>query len=187
MDYVSASGLMLRKMGYRDPGDNKLWIREMNKITALRKAGAVDEAVNEALLARAEEEVPAVFDSWTLPFMARTSPLLASNVLYVRLDSDVSSRAIKCLVSQGPASRSSISDATSLIKDKDASSREQFKTTFGIDIFKRVVGIPTANMVKLNLSSYVFGSSAEQIRRGIRVAHSLLLDTISPKIQVSHI
>ena len=58
MDYVSASGLMLRKMGYRDPGDNKLWIREMNKITALRKAGAVDEAVNEALLARAEEVGP---------------------------------------------------------------------------------------------------------------------------------
>lgn len=173
-------------MGYHDPGDNKLWIRDRHEIIALRQAGAVDEAVNEALLARAEEEVPAVFDSWTLPFMARTSPFLASNVLYVRLDSDVSSRAIKCLVSQGPASRSSISAATSLIKDKDASSREQFKTIFGVDIFKKVAGIPAANMLKLNLSAYVFGSSAEQIRRGIRVAHSLLLDTISPKIQATN-
>jgi cytidylate kinase len=181
MDYISASGLMYRKMGYRDPGDNKLWTRDMDEITALRQTGAVDEAVNEALLARAEEEIPAVFDSWTLPFMARSSPSLASNVLYIRLDSDISSRAIKCLVSQGPASRSSISDATNLIKGKDASSRDQFRSTFGIDISKSTIGIPAVNIIKLNVSPYVFGSSAEQIRHGIRTAHSLVINTVSQK------
>lgn len=181
MDYVSASGLMFHKMGYRNLGDNKLWTRDMDKITALRQTGTVDEAVNEALLVRAEEEIPAVFDSWTLPFMARTSPSLASNVLYVRLDSDISSRAIKCLVSQGPASRSSISDATALIKSKDASSRDQFRTIFGIDIFKNTAGIPAANIVKLNVSPYVFGSSAEQIRLGIRTTHYLVIDAVSQK------
>lgn len=182
MDYVSASGLMFREMGYRDPGDNTPWTRDMDEIAALRQTGAVDEAVNEVLLARAEEEVPAVFDSWTLPFMARDISFLASSILYVRLDSDVSSRAIKCLVSQGPASRNSISDATNLIKGKDASSRKQFQTTFGIDILKNASGIPSSNMIKLNVTPYVFGSSAEQIRYGIRAAHALLMHAVSQKI-----
>jgi hypothetical protein len=182
MDYVSASGLMFQKMGYRHPGDDTPWTRDMDKITALRRTGAVDEEVNEALAARAEEVTPAVFDSWTLPFMARESPLLASSVLYVRLDSDIASRAVKCLVSQGPASRSSIGDATSLIRRKDASSRDQFRAIFGIDIFKGITGVPAANIAKINITQYVFGSSAEQIRYGIRAAHSLLIDAISRKL-----
>lgn len=182
MDYLSASRLMFHEIGYPHPGDNTPWTRDVDEITALRQSGEADQAVNEALTARAEEERPAVFDSWTLPFMARDSALLSANILYVKLESDITSRAIKCLVSQGPASRSSISDATNLIKTKDASSRERFRGTFGIDIFKNPTGIPAANMIKLNVTPYVFGSSAEQIRHGIRTTHSVLIDAVSQKI-----
>jgi cytidylate kinase len=182
MDYVSASGLMFQKMGYRHPGDSSPWSRDMSRISALRRGGTVDEAVNQELMARAEGDTPTVFDSWTLPFMAADSPLLRSDVLFVRLDSDISSRAVKCVVSQGPASRSSISDATALIKEKDASSRQQFKDTFGIDIFKSVPRLPRSIMIKLNISHYVFGSGAEQVRHGIRAAHSRIADVINQKL-----
>ena len=186
MDYISASALMFKEIGYRQSGDNSPWTLDVDKIAALRRTGAVDKAVNEALAARVEGDVPAVFDSWTLPFMARTSPNLASSVLYIKLDSDANSRAIKCLVSQGPAPHSSIGEAASLIKGKDTSSRNQFRETFGIVIFRSTTGIPATNIIKLNVTQCVFGTSPEQIRHGIRIAHSLLTDAVKHKIQSSY-
>jgi cytidylate kinase len=182
MDYVSASGIMFQKMGYRHPGDSTPWSRDMSRISALRHGGTVDEAVNQELMARAAGETPVVFDSWTLPFMAADSAVLRTDVLFVQLDSDISSRAVKCVVSHGPASRSSISDATALIKKKDASSRQQFKDTFGIDIFKSASMLPGSTTIKLNISQYVFGSGAEQVRHGIRAAHSRITDAINRKL-----
>src|SRR5712691_3242729 len=102
---------MFQMMGYRDPGDSTPWSRDIGKISALRDGGAVDEAVNQELMVRAEGEMPTVFDSWTLPFMAAGSPALGSDVLFVRLESDINSRAVRCVVSQGAVSRSSISEA----------------------------------------------------------------------------
>jgi cytidylate kinase len=186
MDYVSASGLMFRKLGYRHPGDDTPWTRGMSKITALRRGGAVDEAVNQELMARAAGDMPTVFDSWTLPFMAVDSPVLSSDVLFVRLGSDIGSRAVKCVVSQGAESRSSISDAMALIKEKDALSRQQFRDTFGIDIFKSPLRVPSSNMIKLNVSQYVFGSGAGQIRHGIKSAHSRIADAINQKLPSVH-
>jgi hypothetical protein len=86
------------------------------------------------------------------------------------------------VVSQGATSRSSISDAIALIKEKDASSRRQFRDTFGIDIFKSALRVPSSNMIKLNISQYVFGSGAEQVRHGIRSAHSRIADAINQKL-----
>lgn len=182
MDYVSASGLMFQKLGYRNPGDSTPWSRDMSKISALRESGAVDEAVNRELIARAGDDAPAVFDSWTLPFMAADSLPLRSAVLFVRLESDISSRAVRCVVSQGSASRSSISNAITLIREKDTSSRRQFQDTFGIDIFKSAPGLPGSSMIRLNVSQYVFGSGAEQIRHGIKAAHVRIADAISRRL-----
>lgn len=172
---------MFTKMGYHNAGDQTPWTRDMGKITALRQTGAVDDAVTRELLARAEGDIPTVFDSWTMPFIAHESSTLKSNVLFVQLESDINSRAIKCLVSQGAGSRSSISEAINIIKNKDNSSRDQFKEFFGIDIFQRATRIRSANMVRLNVSQYVFGSSAEQIRHGIRSAQLQLMTAIRKK------
>lgn len=182
MDYVSASGLMFRKLGYQHPGDSTPWTRDLSKISELRQGGTVDEAVNQELMVRAEGDMPTVFDSWTLPFIAAESPVLRSNVLFVRLESDIHSRAVRCVVSQGPVSRSSISDAITLIKEKDASSRHQFMDTFGIDIFKSALRVPRSSMIRLNVTQYVFGSGAEQVRHGIRSAHARIADAISQKL-----
>ena len=154
----------------------------MSRVSALRQGGTVDEAVNQELMARAAGDTPTVFDSWTLPFMAVDSSLLRSDVLFLRLESDISSRAVKCVVSQGAESRSSISDAMALIKEKDASSRQQFRDTFGIDIFKSPLRVPSSNMLKLNVSQYVFGSGAEQIRRGIKSAHARIAGAVNQKL-----
>jgi hypothetical protein len=154
----------------------------MSKISGLRCGGTVDEAVNQELMAAAEGDMPTVFDSWTLPFMAADSPVLRSDVLFVRLESDVHSRAVRCVVSQGPVSRSSISDAMALIKEKDSSSRRQFLDTFGIDIFKSPLRVPGSTMIRLNVTQYVFGSGAEQVRHGIRSAHVRIADAINQKL-----
>ena len=91
MDYVSASGLMFQKLGYRHPGDSTPWSHDMSRVSALRQGGTVDEAVNQELMARVAGDMPTVFDSWTLPFMAANSPLLRSDVLFLRLESASSS------------------------------------------------------------------------------------------------
>lgn len=186
MDYVSASGLMFQVMSYRHPGDSTPWSRDKSKISALRRGGAVDQAVNQELMARVEGDAPTVFDSWTLPFMATDSPVLRRDVLFVQLESDLSTRAVKCIVSQGAMSRSSISEAMSLIREKDASSRQQFRDTFGIDILKSKPRVPSSNLIRLNISQYVFGSGMEQVRRGIRSAHSRIADAINLKLPSEH-
>ena len=153
----------------------------MSAIAALRKGGAVDRAVNSELLVRVESDTPTVFDSWTMPFMAQQSSLVRANVLFIRLESDINSRAVKCLVSQGASALNSISDAMRLIREKDSSSREQFKAIFGFDIFNRGSRTRDIRTVRLDVSKYVFGSSPGQIRRGIRSAHSQLVFVLKQK------
>ena len=175
MDYVSASQLMFAEMGYQDPGYHDTWGKHAEEIAAARADGTVDLAVNRELLKRAESQAPTIFDSWTLPYMARRSELLQNTVFFLKLDSGVNARAIRCIVSQGVNARFSIAEAVELIRTKDMSSRERFKATFGFDILSRTGGLRDARKARIDLSGFVFGSSPQQIRRGIQAAHRQIL------------
>jgi cytidylate kinase len=175
MDYVSASQLMFGEIGYKDTGLHDTWTKHSAEISQAREGGLVDEAVNQQLIQRAESSLPAVFDSWTLPYMARESDLLRKTVFFIKLESDFNSRALRCLVSHGPNTAYSITEAADLIRRKDSLSRQRFKSIFGFDIFSRSTGLNDAKKVRIDISRFVFGSSPHQIRRGIQSAHNKIL------------
>jgi cytidylate kinase len=175
MDYVSASQLMFDEIGYKDPGQQDTWTVHSPELSHARESGLVDEAVNQQLMERAESSLPAVFDSWTLPYIARSSDFLRKTVFFLQLESDLSSRALRCLVSHGPNAIYSITEAADLIRDKDTFSRQRFKNLFGFDILSRATGLKDARKARIDISRYVFGSSPHQIRRGIQSAHNTIL------------
>jgi cytidylate kinase len=177
MDYVSASDLMFYQIGYKDTGNQEAWLIHADHIRQARESGLADKAVNKQLLERAQDPAPAIFDSWTLPYMARDSESLREYVSFLRIDSDLSSRALKCLVSQGANTTRSIRDATELIRSKDKETRDLFQSLFGFDIFKSV-GTKNLKSAKVDISACVFGSSPRQVRRGIRFAHQAVTAAI---------
>jgi cytidylate kinase len=183
VDYVSASQLMFAVIGYVDPGNHDTWMLHSERIATSRETGDVDRAVNERLLQRVEDLEPAVFDSWALPYMAAESPLIQASVFFLHLESDLNSRTLRCLVSQGAHPTANVSEAARLIKEKDSSSRDQFQKLFGNNALGRR-GIPkTSNRARLDLSSFVFGSSPRQVCRGIHAAHREIIKLIPASIQ----
>ncbi len=178
MDYVSASQLMFAEIGFRDPGQHDAWTHHAPEIAHARESGLVDAAVSRELLVRAESSTPIVFDSWTLPYMARESASLRKAVFFLKLDSDINSRAVRCLVSQGADAKYSITEAVNLIRSKDLSSRERFKSLFGFDILGRENTPRGARKARVDVSRFVFGSSPQQVRRGIQSAHHHILENI---------
>jgi cytidylate kinase len=173
MDYISASQLMLQRIGYNDAGDHLTWHRSSAMIAEARRSGEVDDAVNEELAARFEYGDPAVFDSWALPYLTRRNYAIAEQVFFVRLNSDLNSRAIRCLVSQGPNPAVSVGGAVSLVRSKDDSTRDQFKRLYGVDVVGE--GNLRVNQIRISLSNFVYGSSTYQVRRGISSAHAKIL------------
>ncbi len=178
-DYVSASQLMFDELGYRDRGDHGTWIRSSSEISAKRENGSVDREVNRKLLALARAPERIVFDSWTLPFMLREMPDLRQAVIFLRLDSDVHSRAVKSVVSLGAGASLSMTDATRLISEKDASSRQIFAKTFGFDIFRPADYLGPREQLVVDVGSFVYGVNPDQVRRGVRDAHRCIVQRIS--------
>ena len=174
MDYISASQLMLQLIGYNDAGDHLTWHHSPAVIAEARRRGEVDDAVNEELAARVEDGDPAVFDSWALPYLTRRNYAIAEQVFFVRLNSDLNSRAIRCLVSQGPNPAVSVGGAVSLVRSKDESTRDQFKRLYGFDVVGEA-GNLRVNQIRISLSNFVYGSSPYQVRRGISSAHAKIL------------
>jgi cytidylate kinase len=178
-DYVSASQLMFDEMGYRDPGDHGTWVRSSSEISAKREDGSVDREVNRKLLALARGPSRIVFDSWTLPFMIRETPDLKQEVTLLRLDSDVRSRAVKSMVSQGAGAELSMTEGTRLISEKDASSRQIFARTFGFDIFRPTDYFRPGEQLVVDIGAFVYGVSPDQVRRGVADAHRCIMRRIT--------
>jgi cytidylate kinase len=183
IDYVSASQLMFAEMGYVDPGDHDTWIVRSAQVAEWRESGTVDRNVNIRLLQRVENPEPAIFDSWALPYMAAESPLIRSNVFFLHLESDLNSRAVRCLVSQGARPAGSVSEAARLIKGKDSSSRDQFQRLFGDKALGSKESPRAPSKARLDVSDFVFGSSPRQVCRGIRAAHDEIVKLIPPTLQ----
>lgn len=179
MDYFSASAYMLTKLKVADTGQNDIWEKQSERISADRESGAIDRLVNEALIEKIQGNRPTVFDSWTLPFVTVGSPELSRRVLFVKLDSSLDSRAVKCSVSQGPKPRLSLASCKRLVRNKDGDSRRLFKSNLDIDIGSSLPS-QMAHQVVVRLSKYTYGTDAEQIREGIRRAHSEIVEAISP-------
>jgi cytidylate kinase len=178
-DYVSASQLMFDEMGYRDPGDHGTWVRSSSEISAKRKDGSVDREVNRKLLALARGPSRIVFDSWTLPFMVRETPDLRQAVTFLRIDSDAHSRAVKSLVSLGAGAELSMAEATRLISEKDASSRQIFARTFGFDIFRPTDYFGPGEQLVVDVGVFVYGVSPGQVRKGVADAHQNIVRRIT--------
>lgn len=162
---------MYQRIGYQDPGDHLAWHDHSAMITEARRSGEIDDAVNEDLMARVQSNDAAVFDSWALPYLFQRNPRIAGQIFFLRLDSDINSRAIRCIVSQGPVPSVSISSAVSLVRSKDRTTRDQFKRLYGFDIISGR-GAPRVAQSRVNISDFVYGSSPYQVRRGVRMAHA---------------
>jgi cytidylate kinase len=174
-DYVSASQLMFDELGYRDPGDHGTWVRSASEISTKREDGSVDREVNRKLLALARGTSRIVFDSWTLPFMVRETSDLRQEVIFLRLDSDVRSRAVKSLVSLGAGAELGMPEATRLISEKDAASRQIFVRIFGFDIFRPADYFGPDEQLIIDVGAFVYGVSADQVRKGVRDAHQCIM------------
>jgi cytidylate kinase len=177
-DYVSASQLMFDELGYRDPGDHGTWLRSSEEISAKREDGSVDREVNRRLLVLVERSSRIIFDSWTLPFMIYGTPGLDKKVTCLRLESDAHSRALKSIVSLGADADLSIADATQLISDKDASSRQIFSQIFGFDIFRPADHFGRTHLA-IDVGPFVYGVRPDEVRRGVRAAHQRIVRRLS--------
>jgi cytidylate kinase len=174
-DYVSASQLMFDELGYHDPGDHGTWVRSSSEISTKREDGSVDREVNRKLLALARGTSRIVFDSWTLPFMVRETSDLGGQVIFLRLDSNMRSRAVKSLVSLGAGAQLSVTAATRLVGEKDASSRQIFVRTFGFDIFRPADYFGPGEQLIINVGEFVYGVNPDQVRKGVRDAHQRVM------------
>lgn len=172
IDYVSASALMLDLLEQTDSGGNDIWIHHQRRLNAARNDSDTDSEVNRRIIERLRAAEPAVFDSWTLPFALRDHPDLASQVQFVKIVSDVNSRALKCMVSQGSRPQLDFGGCRDLIRDKDLQSQSIFKAKLGIDVFSKV---SPPHQKTISITKFVYGTGVDQIVRGIAQAHAAIV------------
>lgn len=178
MDYLSASSLMLKLMSRTSDGNNRLWVNHLDAIEAERDATTVDQLVNEYLCTVGRNRTPTIFDSWAMPFLASRDSSIREQSVVIELTSNQNSRAMKCVVSQGPNPDSSLDEAGEVVQRKDDSTRERFVRDFDFDIFD------TARMcdVTVDLSKHVFGTAPSQVMRGVRQAHEDIIQHIEASL-----
>ncbi len=136
-DFRSASEVLLGKVGF-SPGNNDRWIYDMTRIEEQRADGSADRFVDDRLAAWASQCEGTVFDSWFLPYLYRSEQPLVR----VYLDSDLESRAMKCLVSQQPTDDPmTLNQCRQLIQHKDdttvARARSSTASTSAIPLASR--------------------------------------------------
>jgi cytidylate kinase len=174
MNYLSASSLMLQMMSRASDGSNRLWVNHLDAVEAERDATDVDRRVNESLAAAGRNHPATVFDSWAMPFLASEDPAIRDRSIVIELTSDEASRAMKCVVSQGPNPDSSLDEARAVIQRKDTSTRERFLRDFAFDVFDST----DRSDVTVDLSRHVYGTAPSQVMRGVRQAHANLFQEV---------
>jgi cytidylate kinase len=126
-DYVSATDILLEILGIDESGD-QIWFNRLEEIQAVRGGDAVDIELEERLLALARTRQRTVFDTWALAWIG-DDPLIR-----IWLESDLESRARKCLVSQ-QTTRLGLDECRALIEEKDRFNRAIFRRRHSFDLF----------------------------------------------------
>jgi cytidylate kinase len=125
--YVSATEVMLEILRL-DAAAEDVWLERFGEIQAAREGDAADVELDRRLLELAATRQRTVFDTWSLAWL---SP---GPVVRVWIESDPSSRARKCLVSQ-TRTRLSLADCEALCWEKDDHTRASFRRRHGFDLF----------------------------------------------------
>jgi cytidylate kinase len=125
--YVSATEVMLEILQFPVVAGDA-WLERYGEIQAAREGDAADAELDRRLLDLAADRRCTVFDTWALAWLA-PGPLVR-----VWIESDVASRARKCLVSQ-TRTRLSLNECQALCLAKDGHTRDSFRRRHGFDLF----------------------------------------------------
>ena len=104
------------------------WFTQLDAITAAREGDAVDDELEARLAGLARTRDRTVFDSWALAWI---SP---APIVRIWIESDLPSRARKCLVSLGDEPRP-LDECEALLRAKDGHNRAMFRRRHGFDLF----------------------------------------------------
>lgn len=169
-DYISASSMLARHAGV--PHGKSLWRTNEPEIQALRSDDEADRAVDKALVQRAADGPPAVFDSWTLPYLYQAERPLVK----VRLDSTLRARAIRFRLavsrSKAPLDQEQAEVAVRL---KDEAISERLRRLYNFELLE-----PRDDLVDLPIdtSRLVSAPTIKAAATGIAIAHRLVLAEI---------
>jgi len=125
--YVSATEVMLEILRL-DAATEDVWLERFGEIQAAREGDAADAELDRRLLELAASRQCTVFDTWALAWLA-PGPMVR-----VWIESDPSSRARKCLVSQ-TRTRLPLADCGELCREKGEHTRASFRRRHGFDLF----------------------------------------------------
>ena len=126
-EYVSATEVMLEVLEIDAPADG-VWFERYDEIRAARQGDAADAELDRRLEELAATRQGTVFDTWALAWLS-PSPMVR-----VWIESDLESRARKCLVSQ-ERTRLSLRDCRDHVRAKDRDTRDRFLRRHGFDLF----------------------------------------------------
>jgi cytidylate kinase len=164
--YVSATEIMLEILRIPNPGA-QLWFTRLDEINAARQGDAVDIELERRLEELALSCDRTVFDSWALAWISR-SPMVR-----VWVESDLSSRVRKCLVSLGDNPRPP-AECRALLQAKDDANRSVFRRRHGFDLFR---DRDQYHAVLCN-SHLIPGATEQAARRGIETFAPVVRDAV---------
>jgi cytidylate kinase len=126
-DYVSATDILFEIL--RVPRDAHPWFSQGDAINAARQDGTVDAELESRLVDFARTRDRTVFDSWALAWICPVP------VVRIWIESDLPSRARKCLVSLGGEPRP-LGECEAVLRAKDDYNRAMFLRRHGFDLFR---------------------------------------------------
>jgi cytidylate kinase len=127
-DYVSATDILFEILRIPDPGAH-LWFTQLDAISAAREGETVDAELESRLEDLARTRDRTVFDSWALAWIS-PSPMVR-----IWIESDLTSRTRKCLVSLGDEPRP-MDECEAVLRAKDDHNRAMFLRRHGFDLFR---------------------------------------------------
>lgn len=173
-DYVSASQLMLSRLGIEPDESNTLWATRMAEVEKRRDNRPVDQELNEYLALHLQQRDNAVFDSWSGAWLYR-----GPQCLRVWIESDRQSRAIKARVSQYPHGPIlPLAACQALVDEKDDTTAARLRPLLGSDVRHD----RTPFDLVLDNSALIDEPSVESARRGISRFHDWLIHAVSNRI-----
>ncbi|MCA1229395.1 cytidylate kinase family protein [Saccharopolyspora sp. 6M] len=127
-DYVSATDILLQILGIEEPGD-QVWFSKLKEINQYRKDGGIDDALERRILHEHGLRSRTIMDTWALAWIG------ADPLVRVWIESDLPSRARKCLVSQQHQRQLDLAECRDLVKAKDEFNRDAFLRRHRFDLF----------------------------------------------------
>jgi cytidylate kinase len=173
-DYVSASQLMLRRLGIEPDESNTLWATRMAEVETRRDDSAVDQELNKYLATDLRQRDHVVFDSWSGAWLYQ-----GPHCLRVWIESDRRSRAMKARVSQYPHGPIlPLATCQALVDEKDDTTAARLRPLLGSDV--RYNRAPFD--LVLDNSTLINEPTIESARRGIASFHDQLVQIVSDRL-----